>query len=257
DKMWFFGSGLWDPIRQAGFVSSSGSSIIPTPAGLATLKAAFPNSVGVALLDKIGPASKTFGNPVYTPPSAPLPVTDWTTNALVQFGTLQRFVALPSNEKQFSARYDYQISSKDRFSARYIIDNQDNPLGANANSVQGYRVDVPSRSQNVALDYTRNITNNVVNQARLSYGRNRVAFEGGTTGCTNATITTCATAVTLTSTSSVFSNPLLSFGLSTTFPQDRLVNNTQYQDNASWLHGKHLIKFGGEYDQQRSPSTFL
>src|SRR5262249_42921587 len=97
----------------------------------------------------------------------------------------------------------------------------------------------------------------VVNQARISYGRTRVAFEAGTTGCTNATITTCATAVTLTSTSSVFPNPLLSFGLNTGFPQDRLVNNTQYQDNASWLHGKHLIKFGGEYDQQRSPSTFL
>src|SRR5262249_14357340 len=37
----------------------------------------------------------------------------------------------------------------------------------------------------------------------------------------------------------------------------RLVNNTEYQDNATWAHGKHTIKFGGEYQRQRSPNVFL
>jgi hypothetical protein len=181
-----------------------------------------------------------------------IPISNGVTTANVEFGNVQRLVSLPSNDKQYSARYDYQISSKDRFSARYIIENQSNPLGANASSAQGYRVDVPARAQNIALDYTRTFSSHVVNQARASYARSRVAFEGGTTGCTNATINTCAPFVQM---SSGLNFSL--FGMNNAFPQDRLVNNTQFQDNASWLIGKHLLKFGGEFDRQRSPSTFL
>ncbi len=52
-------------------------------------------------------------------------------------------------------------------------------------------------------------------------------------------------------------NPYLSFGLATNLPQDRQVHNTQYQSNATWTHGRHTIKFGGEFDHQSSPNHFL
>jgi hypothetical protein len=36
-----------------------------------------------------------------------------------------------------------------------------------------------------------------------------------------------------------------------------LINNTQYVSNNTWAHGRHTVKFGGEFDRQRSPNVFL
>jgi hypothetical protein len=49
----------------------------------------------------------------------------------------------------------------------------------------------------------------------------------------------------------------LGFGEISGFPQGRIINNSQVQDNATWLRGRHSLKFGGEYTKQRSPSVFL
>jgi hypothetical protein len=49
----------------------------------------------------------------------------------------------------------------------------------------------------------------------------------------------------------------VSFGVSAGFPQGRTINVYQVQDNASKQLGRHTLKFGGEYDKQRSPNLFL
>src|SRR5439155_25883892 len=48
-----------------------------------------------------------------------------------------------------------------------------------------------------------------------------------------------------------------SFGVAAGFPQGRLLNVWQVQDNLTLNRGRHLLKFGGEYDKQRSPNVFL
>jgi hypothetical protein len=48
-----------------------------------------------------------------------------------------------------------------------------------------------------------------------------------------------------------------SFGVMAGFPQGRVINVYQLQDNASAQKGHHTIKFGGEADQQRSPNVNL
>ncbi len=63
NKAWFFGSGYWDRIRQAGSTVNSGSSLTPTPDGLTQLAAAFPGNLAVAALQAIGPYSVKAGNP--------------------------------------------------------------------------------------------------------------------------------------------------------------------------------------------------
>jgi hypothetical protein len=50
---------------------------------------------------------------------------------------------------------------------------------------------------------------------------------------------------------------IVSFGVAAGFPQGRIINVYQLQDNASMLKGHHTIKFGAEVDQQRSPNVFL
>src|SRR5207302_716273 len=41
------------------------------------------------------------------------------------------------------------------------------------------------------------------------------------------------------------------------FPQGRIINVYEVQDNASLVHGKHVMKWGGSYDRQRSPNYGL
>ena len=50
---------------------------------------------------------------------------------------------------------------------------------------------------------------------------------------------------------------LLSVGTATNFPQFRIVNTYQAQDNFNYVMGKHQIKAGVNYTYQRSPNGFL
>ena len=50
---------------------------------------------------------------------------------------------------------------------------------------------------------------------------------------------------------------LLPFGLNGVFPEGRIVNTWQGQDNLNWVKGKHTFKAGVNYTYQRSPNTFL
>src|SRR5581483_6410624 len=115
----------------------------------------------------------------------------------------------------------------------------------------GAWVDVPARDQQIALDWSRTISNSFVNSARFSYSRAGFGFEGGSfPNCTRANILSCPTGI-------QFQSTYLNFGIQNNLPQGRLINNTQVQDNASWVRGHHTFKFGGEYYRQRSPNTFL
>jgi outer membrane receptor protein involved in Fe transport len=252
DKLWFFGAGLGDRLRTAGNTITSQGAITPTPLGVQQLAAAFPNSPAVALLQKIGPTASKLGNPIFTP-TGTLTVRSGTVAVPVEFGTVSRTVSTPQNQQQYLGRFDYQFSDKDRIGGRYVINDVQRPFGSAANTASGYRVDQPSRAHQASLEWTRQFSNTFVNQARMSYTRQHVGFEGGNTGCVENNITDCPTDVRFAAAGGNF----LEIGMANNIPQDRNVNNTQWQDNASWLLGRHNVKFGGEFDRQRSPSTFL
>lgn len=253
NKLWFFGSAQWDKVRNGGLINSSGALVTPTPNGLQTLATAFPNSPGVKALQAIGPTAVSAGNPVYSNASL-FPVTDGVTTAQIEMAQVSRFVAGQDNDVQATGRVDWQISDKDRFFGRYIYQNTTNvPYTGvtSANFAAGAWVDIPARDQQIGLDWARTWTNNFVNQARFSYSRAGFGFEGGSfPGCLRSDITNCPTRIALT-------GAYLPFGLQTNMPQGRLINVYQVQDNASWLHGRHTFKFGGEYSKQRSPNVFL
>ena len=103
-------------------------------------------------------------------------------------------------------------------------------------------VDVPGRSQQIGLDYTRTFSNNLLNQARFSYSRSSSAFQGGAfPNCTQTNVSSCPPQIIFDSAGD------LSFGVNEAFPQGRIINIYQLQDNASLVHGSHVFKFGGEY----------
>jgi len=145
---------------------------------------------------------------------------------------------------------DVQITSKDRVGARYIF-QQSIQTGATGRFAAGAWVDIPARDQQIALDWAHTFSSSILNQVRYSFSRAGFGFEGGSfPTCTRASINACPTGISLQS-------GLLSFGMQSNLPQGRTINNTQVQDNASFVHGKHTFKFGGEYYKQRSPNTFL
>jgi len=250
DKAWFFGSGYWDRVRTAGGISNSGSLLTPTPDGLTELAAAFPGNLGVAALNAIGPYSVGLGNPRTGGSTQTLTVTDGVTNADIDFAPIQRNIPSLYNDREFTGRVDVELTKKDRVGARYIF--QQNILtGATGRFAAGAWVDIPARSQQIALDWVHTFGSQLVNQTRYSFSRAPVPFEGGSfPNCTRANIFGCPTNIN-------WSNSLLPFGMQNNLPQGRTINNTQVQDNASWAVGRHTFKFGGEFYKQRSPNSFL
>ena len=255
DKAFFYGSGYWDRVRSAGTPDTSGTLLTPTPTGLTELNAAFPGNVAVAALNAIGPYSVKAGNPHPSGTVQTLTVTDGTTSAPIDFAAITRNPPSFFNDREFSGKVDVMLGSKDRISARYLF--QQNILTAataanTAGFAAGYWVDIPARDQQIALDWTHTISSQFVNQARYSFSRANVPFEGGSIpNCTRASINSCPTNI------NWAGAQLLTFGEATNLPQGRTINNTQIQDNASWARGRHTFKFGGEFLKQRSPNVFL
>jgi len=266
NKAWFFGSYQKDYLRFGATPTSSDPNIMPTPAGLATLAGCFPGSPGLDALTTIGPYGVAAGNP--TPTGTPVNLN--ISNGLavcnnVQFSTFTRFLPAQFNDNEVTGRIDVQVTPKDRFFGRYIY--QDNNFtNATGRFAVGAVVDLPARDQQLGLDWVRTFTDHFINQVRFGFSRAGFGFEGGTfPDCTNFNILACPSGVTFSSagsnvldaSGSLVAVNLPNFGMQNNLPQGRLINVSQWQDNASWVHGRHTIKFGGEYDRQRSPNVFL
>jgi len=259
NKIFFFTSFLQDTAKAASSPSVTGN-LTPTPTGLAQLATCYgAGSPGVAALQAIGPYSVTSGNPrpFGTPVTlhltpAGLPACD------VQFAGISRSVPAPANTYEATGRVDFVLSPKDQFFARYLFTQffLGGPLNNPAqfgDIAEGSAINALGRDQQIALDWTRNLTTRLVNQLRFSYVREASSFPAdGYPKCLAAQIGTasCPTFYRMASN-------IESFGLGVNAPQAGLTNNSQWQDNASWQHGRHLVKFGGEYDRQRAPNIFM
>ncbi len=255
NKLFFFG-GFDEEITSQKFAFSS-SNLTPTPAGLATLAGCFPGSASLAALQKFGPFGISAGNPVPTTD----PIThQFTTNLIpgclgAQFGGVARTLQAPVHIFDWIARMDLQLGS-DTITGRYLF-NRNNTFNTEqfaGDGAAGYPTSVPDLNQAVLLSWTHNLTSKIVNEARGSFGRTNTEFGGNTIGNTAPTIQNLDQAVT----SVLFSGAgLLGYGPNSIFPQGRIVNTYQAQDNFNWVSGKHQIKAGVNYTYQRSPNSFL
>jgi outer membrane receptor protein involved in Fe transport len=264
DKLWFFGSTHFQRQRFGASPSSSGGTILPTPDGLAQLQAAFPGNAAVAALANIGPYAISTGNPQFqlVPLCSINPnvtcnpydtLTDGVTVANdVPFGTYTRTIPSLFNDYEGTGRVDVKVTNKDNFFGRYVFQQNLSTGVAGQGVAVGDFVDVPGRSQQIGLDWSRSWSLTFVNQLRFSFSRAGFGFEGGSfPGCTRAAINNCPTNI------AIADGFTSTFGRATNLPQGRIINVYQLQDNASWQVGKMTIKLGGDYTKQRSPNVFL
>ena len=271
DKIWFFGSSNIERQRFAGSPASTATGLVPTPNGDTQLAAAFPNSPINLIESTIGPNAVNSGNPTFTNVQNVL-VTDQidpsTGSAFactaqgvngcvpIEMGSLTRFVPGPFNDYEATGRVDFKLSEKDNFFGRYVYQKT---FSGGVNFGNGIQVGdwqtVPGLSQQIGLDWVRNFSNAFVNQVRFSYSRASSFFqEQSFSGCNSNNPTNCPADMVLIGGAPQDS---VSFGVSAGFPQGRIINVYQLQDNASMVVGQHNIKFGAEVDQQRSPNVFL
>lgn len=252
NRVWFFAG--YQQEEQRAKSSSTSSSLTPTPTGLSDLATAFPNNPAVTALQQFGPYGITAGNPQPAGTVQNVVVSNGTTFATIPFAFVNRVVGNNFDDRQIVARGDWQITNKDRFFFRMIYQNSNTALGSGVIS-SGAFVAVPAQDRQYGWDYTRTWTNNLIQQVRVSYGKGFFQFAGGEgfPECTISGVTACPPNIGFADAT----NSYLSFGLATNLPQDRQVHNTQYQSNLTWTHGRHTVKFGGEFDHQSSPNHFL
>ena len=255
DKIWFFGSANFQRNRSSGAPVSSTPALTPDAAGLQQLQADFPNSPAVTLLSQFGPATLPIGRPTFSNiQNVPVSADGGVSTFNVEMGSLTRFLSQPFNDYEGTGRVDVQLTSKDRLFGRYIFQQSvlsNVPLGP-APGAQGQIYSVPSRSQQIGLDLTHTFSPSLLNQVRFNYSRSRAEFDGGGfPTCVLANAGVCPPQVAL-------ADPqFLGVGQFLVFPQGRIINVYEVQDNASMVHGRHVMKWGGEYDRQRSPNYGL
>jgi hypothetical protein len=251
---WFLFGGFDSDLFAGNSVFSS-TSLTPTPVGLGTLAACFPTGIQaqqVQALSKFGPYSVSAGNP--TAPSSTITTrTVGTCATPVQMGGITRVLSTPFHGFDFVNRVDGQFGSNDSVMGRYLF-NRGNNFNGSDNPVTGYGANVTALSQAALISETHNFSSHMVNETRIGFDRLNVDFGGNNMGNpfepTQGGILQALSNVTI-------QGGFLGFGPATNFPQGRLVNTWQAQDNFNYVLGKHALKAGVNWTYQRSPNTFL
>jgi hypothetical protein len=280
NKLFFFG-GFDDEIVASKNVFSDGT-LVPDATGVGELASCYPGSTSVAALQTYGPFAVGGGNP--TPIGSPVLVGGSPTYPMgysptlggyaypgfvpnnadgtchVELSGIQRTLNNGSHQYNWVSKLDV-TTSRETVSARYVFQkltffNADGDGGA------GYPVDVPSLGQQLGMSWTHKITNSMLNELRASAGRQNVQFGGNSLGTvpTDAGVSNGLSNIAFagqSQTSTPSSSDLLGFGPNDAFPQGRIVNTYQIQDNWSYVHGKHQFKAGVNLTDQKSPNTFL
>jgi len=233
---------------ENGGSTSSGTKMVLTPGGLATLQSTFPNNEGVAILTQLNPFALP-ANPHATGTPVDKTITVGSTSVSVPFTQIARNFPSSVLDQEYLGRLDFQLTPKDRLDGRYIYqknpDIPDNPTAA------GGTVNVNDITHSIGAEWIHTFSPRWINQLKYSFQQSTLAFEGGDFAtCTITGFASCPSSISLGAGNSTL-------GLADNLPQGRIVKTGQTQDNATWNFGRHSITFGGEFDYQNSPNTFL
>ncbi len=216
--------------RVGNFSQSSTPAIDPTTGGLlqgGVLPSYYLNPIGVAIAA------------LYPLPNRNVPGAN--------------YVSSPSqfdNQNHFDARIDHVIGHSDNLFFRYsfVDDRFFDPFGgAGYSAVPNYGLTIPSRSQNTTLAETHTFTPSLLNEVRIGF--NRVS-NGDYQQNQGVSINHKVGLPELSTNSRDWGLSLISvngyspLGDEYTSPEHGTTNTYQINDNATWSHGRHLVKFG-------------
>lgn len=157
----------------------------------------------------------------------------------IQFGTGSLFVPQTYRERQVQFRIDHRIGDNDQFSARYLFDDQKDPLGGGI-TFPGFSTANNNTFQNLLLTETHIFSPRWTNEARLAYNRILIDFPLNPDDALGLTLPRFDIST------------LSQFGIATNLPQGRVANNYVFQDTVTHIRGNHTFRFGLDLLQQRS-----
>jgi len=164
------------------------------------------------------------------------------------------FVSSPvarDRDDHFDIRLDHALSSKDELTGRYSFADRDlfDPFGG-FSPLPGFGLNIPRRAQNAMIGETHVFAPTFLNEARIAFNRvsNSTNQQGQGTSLNRQV-----------GLPELSSNPR-DFGLSeitiagfaalgngNTSPQKGVTNTYQIGDIATWVRGRHLVKFGFDH----------
>lgn len=150
------------------------------------------------------------------------------------------------NEYRYSGKVDYNFSTKDTLSWMMLWQHAESgdPYQGGGNTI-GPAYTNNGVSVNTGVTWNHTLTPTMLNSAKFSFLRHRSDFPApeGTLGIPMIL---------------TWNDPMtVGFGLYSGLPQYFTDNQFQLQDSLSIVHGKHIIKVGGEYRRTRNGSRFF
>ncbi len=275
DRFFFFVS--YQGIRNPSTFTSRSTSLAIVQSELPRLAASFPGNAVIQTIANFSPFAIPGAVPNTTSPGTPTTRVingqtfqvggpfDVVTIGGIPFQAAQyeRTASTSFSENYYSLRFDVKATDRNNITFRYLNQKSVSTNGVGTIS-SGFTGDLPASSKNLGGNWTRTISNTVVNEFRATYQKIGIEFGGGcdvaTAGCIPGpaqldqafTNITFAGQLGLTKT-----NALATIGPATNLPQGRIGKVYQLADNLSVVRGRHSLLFGAEYKHLTNLSPFL
>lgn len=255
NKVFFYTTGFFR--RNPQLLDLRTSSLAPTAAGIAALKAAYPNNAAVQYYADYSAFNLPLGNPTIRPDVAQSSITVGTT--VVPMAAVQRAVPFNNRIDEYTVRGDANLSEKHRFWGRYFWQKSPN---VNAGvGVDGWTYDNPALSKQIGGGWNWTITSRLNNEFRFNYSKLFVLFGGGTTGGKGQIPEVEKIDLAFARFSPTFTAAngaaVLGVGPATNLPQGRNVEAYQFSDNLGLVHGNHQMKLGADIRKLKNTAPFL
>jgi outer membrane receptor protein involved in Fe transport len=261
DKIFFYTTGYFR--RNPLLADLRSTTFAPTPAGVAAMKAAFPNNAAIQYYADFSAFSLPLGNPTVralSPTPLKILLPDGTP-VNVQMATVQRLVPRNNRQDEYTVRSDANLSEKHRIWGRYFWQNAP---GVDALvGVDGFSGDQPAQSKQIGGGWNWSISTRINNEFRFNYSKLFVLFGGGSTGGKGQIphpddIDKALANFTLNfSGADLPGGGLLAVGPATNLPQGRSVEAFQYTDNMTLTYGNHQLKAGFDLRKLENSAPFL
>ncbi len=253
-----------DPYAAAGSRGTCGAAIQPDTRSISAVcdatAQAFASAVGITNIVGLRIFQLTTGSGAGVPNNfyIPSPISD--PQQCIESGgpAASCSFSVPAlyRENQYVANGDWIINNKETLSTRYFytLNPQTPLLGQNGGNLPGSPEHIVFGNQDAVLRLTSLVTNNFVNEARVSFQRNTdnstvTMPPGGTNSALGIVPGTGGfeeppTIIDIFDGFSLFGGLLPNFGPT---------NQLQLADQISWQHGKHSIRAGYEYEWTNWP----
>jgi Carboxypeptidase regulatory-like domain len=146
-------------------------------------------------------------------------------------------------ENEAMGRVDYNLSEKNHLYGRYFYTRYTNdPFIGKQNPLQSSSGFV-DEDQDIGVSDTYNFTPNLLNIATFSYNRNHSTILPGTP----FSLADIGSMVSVTDPPELRLNVSGFFSMSTGAPGEFDRDNYRFTDDVNWVHGKHIVVFGGDF----------